>query len=159
MLEISAHASIILYSSDPLHIHYILYANLLNAKFYAVDDARPSITCPLRACAVQCIWAHMHILADHVTMSISLLLRLVPLPAVSVDSVSVILCSKSSDVQCSHGLITVGDYITTRNAHARILHLHVPVPGRRAGISSIRTFTDSLFAQKKGRAGQAQKAL
>ena len=56
----------------------VVYANLFNAKFYTVEKftkgyvaahgAVGSITC---ACAALCIWVHLHILADHVTLSIS----------------------------------------------------------------------------------------
>ena len=59
----------------------MLYANLFNAKFYTVEKimighiaahgAAGSIQCTyIRACAAHCIWAHVHVLADHVTLSI-----------------------------------------------------------------------------------------
>ena len=58
LLETSAHASIILYSFNRSTLHplsFYLTRNFIRAS----------------ACAAQCTWAHVHILADHVTLSIS----------------------------------------------------------------------------------------
>ena len=56
------------------------YANLFDMKFYTVEKftlghvgahGAAGSAYILYACAAQCISAHVHILADHVTLSIS----------------------------------------------------------------------------------------
>ena len=66
LLEISAHASIILYSLDQPCIYYILYANFFNSKFLYWATIRLDHRCIcICACASLCTWPHVPLVSSY----------------------------------------------------------------------------------------------